>query len=229
MHIEICPDPAATAQRGAEIIASAASAAVAERGRFILAVSGGHTPWAMLGALATLDAPWQAMHILQIDERIAPAGDPARNIEYIRRSLQAAPLAASQIHAMPVNAGDTALAARQYAELLASLAGSPPVIDFAHLGLGPDGHTASLIPGDPVLASTEPVALSGSYQGWLRMTLTYPVLNAARRILWLVTGAAKSAMGARLMAADASLPAGRVRQERALILADKAAMGLVAG
>jgi 6-phosphogluconolactonase/glucosamine-6-phosphate isomerase/deaminase len=127
---------------------------------------------------------------------------------------------------MPVESTDLEAAAKQYAETLAKIAGSPPVLDLVHLGLGPDGHTASLVPGDPVLQVNDAqVAATGVYQGRRRLTLTYPVLNRARRVLWLVTGAEKVEMLARLRAADPSIPAGRVNQERALILADRAAAG----
>ena len=113
-----------------------------------------------------------------------------------------------------------------YAQTLQEIAGSPPVLDLVHLGLGPDGHTASLVPGDPVLDVTDAdVALTGVYQGRRRMTLTYPILNRARRILWLVTGSEKAGPLVRLRQGDPSIPAGRVRQDQALVLADRAAAG----
>jgi 6-phosphogluconolactonase len=126
---------------------------------------------------------------------------------------------------MPVESPDLEAAAAQYALTLREIAGSPPVLDLAHLGLGPDGHTASLVPGDPVLDVTDAdVAVTGrAYQGRRRMTLTYPMLNRSRRILWLVTGSEKVDMLARLRAGDRSIPAGRVSQDRALVLADRAA------
>jgi 6-phosphogluconolactonase len=146
---------------------------------------------------------------------------------HIGESLLArAPLSLEQVHAMPVDAPDLAASASAYGRTLREFAGTPPVLDLVHLGLGADGHTASLLPCDPVLAVTdEDVALSGPYQGRRRMTLTYPVLDGARRILWLVTGSDKAAMLARMVDGDQSIPAGRVRQERARILADAAAAG----
>src|SRR6266496_2037887 len=214
MKIEIFPDADAVAQKGAEIIAAEARAAVKARGRFIVAVSGGHTPWQMLRALAEEEVPWKDVHVVQVDERVAPAGDPDRNLTHLRESLLAhCPLRVEQVHAMPVEAADLEAASERYALTLRKIAGSPAVLDLAHLGLGPDGHTASLVPGDPVLDVTgADVALTGVYQGRRRMTLTYPVLNRSRRIVWLVTGREKAAMLARLCEGDPSIPAGRIRR-----------------
>lgn len=227
MKVEVLADVDAVARKGAAIIAAEARAAVAARGRFILAVSGGRTPWVMLRDLANEDVPWPNVHVVQVDERVAPAGDPNRNLTHLRESLLShAPLPPEQIYAMPVELPDLENAATNYSQTLQELAGSPPVIDLVHLGLGPDGHTASLVPGDPVLNVTNAVAaLTGTYQGRRRMTLTFPVINRARRILWLVTGGEKAGMLARLRNADNSIPAGRVRQDHAFILADRAAAG----
>ena len=218
-------DADTVAREAAKIIAAEARDAVAARGRFIMAVSGGHTPWQMLRALAGENVPWKGVHLVQVDERIAPAGDPDRNLTHLRESLlEHSPLAEEQIHAMPVEEADIEGAARRYARTLAQIAGTPPVLDLAHLGLGPDGHTASLVPNDPVLSVVDrDVALTGVYMKRRRMTLTYPMLNRSRRILWVVTGAEKVAMLRRLRATDASIPAGRVHQENALVLADRAA------
>jgi 6-phosphogluconolactonase len=227
MKIEILADADAVAQEAAAIIAADARAAIAERGRFIMAVSGGHTPWVMLRDLAEDEVPWANVHLTQVDERVAPPGHADRNLTHLHESLlEHAPLPPDQLYAMPVESTDLEAAAKQYAETLAKIAGSPPVLDLVHLGLGPDGHTASLVPGDPVLQVNDAqVAATGVYQGRRRLTLTYPVLNRARRVLWLVTGAEKVEMLARLRAADPSIPAGRVNQERALVLADRAAAG----
>jgi 6-phosphogluconolactonase len=227
MDTRIFADADTVAREAAAIIAAEARAAVAARGRFVMAVSGGRTPWQMLRALATEDVPWSGLRVVQVDERIAPADDPDRNLTHLRESLLArAPVPVECVYPMPVEEADLEMAARQYARLLGQIAGAPPVLDMAHLGLGPDGHTASLVPGDPVLdVSREDVAVTAAYMGRRRMTLTYPVLNRARRILWLVTGADKAAMLSRLRAADRSIPAGRVRQEQALVLTDRAAAG----
>jgi len=221
----VLADAAAVAVEAAKLIAEEGRGAVAARGRFIVAVSGGHTPWQMLRALAHEDVPWQAVYLAQVDERVAPAGDPDRNLTHLRESLlEYAPLRPEQICAMPVESPDLEAAARRYALMLQEIAGSPPVLDLVHLGLGPDGHTASLVPGDPVLNVTEAdVAVTEPYQQRRRLTLTYPMLNRARRILWLVTGSEKAGMLARLRDGDMTIPAGRVRREHALVLADRAA------
>ena len=225
MKIEILSDADTVAREAAKFIASEARSAVAERGRFVMAVSGGHTPWQMLRDLANETVPWESVHVVQVDERVAPSGDPDRNLTHLRESLlEHAPLRNEQIHAMPVESPDLDDAVRRYATTLQQVAGSPPVLDLAHLGLGPDGHTASLVPGDPVLRVTDvDVALTGVYQGRRRMTLTYPMLNRARRILWLVTGSDKIDALARLRDGDVSIPAGRIRSDQALVLADRAA------
>jgi 6-phosphogluconolactonase len=225
MKIEVLADPEAVARKAAEIIAAEARSAVAARGQFVVAVSGGQTPWLMLRDLTGEEVPWQQVHLVQVDERVAPADHPERNLTHLRESLLArVPLRAEQIHAMPVEAPDLVAAAKGYARTLLEIAGSPPVLDLVHLGLGPDGHTASLVPGDPVLdVSDTDVALTGVYQGRRRMTLTYPILNRSRRILWLVTGKEKAEPLVRLLNADPSIPAGRVCQEQGLVLADRAA------
>ena len=227
INLEVLETAESVAQRGAEVIAEEARKAVAARGRFVMAVSGGHTPWIMLRALATADVPWPAVHVVQVDERVAPAGDPDRNLTHLRESLlDHAPLPAAHIHAMPVESADLESAAAEYAAKLREIAGSPAVLDLVHLGLGPDGHTASLVPGDAVLKVTcDDVATTGIYQGRRRMTLTYPTINRARQVLWVVTGGEKVQMLKRLLDGDAAIPAGRVRSEGALLIADRAAAG----
>ncbi|MDT5024967.1 MAG: 6-phosphogluconolactonase [Micromonosporaceae bacterium] len=217
MHheIEVLPSPQAVARSAAEYVAERARAAVAGHGRFTFAVSGGYTPWAMFGHLAEQDVPWERVVLYQVDERIAPAADPDRNLTHLRDSLGGAP---AEVIAMPVNDSDQADAAARYGALL------PERFDLVHLGLGPDGHTASLVPGDPVLDMTDHlVAITGQYQGRQRMTLTYRALNRADQILWLVTGDDKKAPLAKLLAGDLSIPAGRVKAAHSLVLADAAA------
>src|SRR5258705_1532521 len=225
MEVEVHHDEDTVARAAAANVAAEAREAIAARGSFVMAMSGGHTPWLMLRALANEDVPWEAVYIVQVDERVAPAGDPDRNLTHLLESLQELDsLSPNQIHAMPVEAPDLELAAAQYAAVLNQIAGSPSVLDLVHLGLGPDGHTASLVPGDPVLDVTDvDVAITGVYQKRRRITLTYPIINSARRVLWLVTGKDKAEMVGRLRDGDTSIPGGRALKDRALMLADRSA------
>jgi 6-phosphogluconolactonase len=227
MILEVLADPDEVARRAAEVIAAEARSAAAERGRFVLAVSGGRTPWAALRTLAREDVPWSQVRVVQVDERVAPEGDPDRNLTHLRESVvRAGVLSPEHLYAMPVDAEDLDAAALDYQRTLRNVAGNPPVPDLVHLGLGADGHTASLVPGDPVLeVRSADVATTGTYQGRRRLTLTYPVLDRARRVLWLVTGAEKAGMVRRLRDGDRTIPAGRVRSDRALLLVDRAAAG----
>jgi 6-phosphogluconolactonase len=227
MQTDILATADAVAQSAAKFIAAQSHAAIALRGRFKFAVSGGHTPWQMLRALASESVDWTNVHLFQVDERVAPPGDPDRNLTHIRESLLAhIAMPAANVHPMPVEATDLNAAAARYAQELATFAGTPPVLDLVHLGLGPDGHTASLVPGDPVLNEDRfDVALAAPYQNHRRMTLTYPVLNRSRCVLFVVTGAEKIPALAKLRAGDRSIPAGRITGERALIMADAAAAG----
>src|SRR6185503_17457318 len=227
MRIQVYSDAAAAATAGAKFIAAKAHEAVAACGRFVMAVSGGHVPWQMFRILANETMPWKDVHIAQVDERVAPAGDQDRNLTHLReRLLSHVPLPSGQDHAMPVEENDLEAGAATYAGLLRQIAGSPPVLDLVHLGLGPDGHTASLVPSDPVLEVTDrDVAVSGVYQKRRRMTLTYPILNRARCILWLVNGSEKAEILQRLADGDASIPAGRIWKDAAVIFADRAAAG----
>jgi 6-phosphogluconolactonase len=225
VKIEALTNDDAVARAGAILTAGEARAAVVARGRFVMAVSGGRTPWKMLRALADEPMPWSEVHVVQVDERVAPEGHPERNLTHLRETLLAhAPLRPEQVHAMPVDASDLESASARYASMLRQIAGTPAVLDLAYLGLGPDGHTASLVPGDPVLDVTDAdVAVTGLYQGRRRMTLTYPMLNRSRRIVWLVTGYEKAEILARLCGIDRAIPAGRIHQGRAVVLADEAA------
>jgi len=210
----VLPDPAAVAARGAAVLAERARAAVAARGTFSMALSGGSTPWAMLEVLAAEAVPWEHVTVLQVDERVAPAGDEQRNLTHLRAALPAD----VALLPMPVEAGDLEAAAEAYARLL------PRPLDLVHLGLGADGHTASLVPGDGVLAVRDRlVAATAPYQGHRRLTLTYPTLDHARFALWLVTGAVKAEALARLLAGDPALPATHVGTPEQLLLVDRAA------
>jgi 6-phosphogluconolactonase len=216
LQIEVQPDAEAVAERASELVAARVREAVAGHRRFTFAVSGGHTPWAMFKLLANEDLPWGQVTIFQVDERVAPDGDPDRNLTHLHASLP--PTATTDIRPMPVTAPDLEQGAADYARSL------PQVFDLIHLGLGPDGHTASLVPGDPVLRVTDRlVAVTGVYQGRRRMTLTYPVLEHAPNVLWLVTGADKTEALSRLRAGDPAIPASRISTANALLIADQAA------
>jgi 6-phosphogluconolactonase len=227
MDIKVFDDAEAVALEAAKVIAAMARKAVTERGRFLMAVSGGKTPWQMLRALGREDIHWENVHIFQVDERIAPSGHPDRNLTRLRESLlEFAPLNEDHIHAMPVEMNDLESAAIRYIKTLSQVAGSPAVLDLVHLGLGSDGHTASLVPEDLILkVNDRDVAITGIYQGRQRMTLTYPIINRSRNILWVVTGSEKVSMLKRLLVADDSIPAGRIVQGRAFALADSEAFG----
>jgi 6-phosphogluconolactonase len=223
--VEVMDTAEAAASEAAAIIAEEAKEAVEARGRFLVAVSGGRTPWAMLRVLATINLPWHAVQIFQVDERVAALDHPDRNLMHLRESLLGySPLRAAQIHGMPVESSNPSVAAVAYAGTLRLVAGVPPVLDLIHLGLGADGHTASLVPGDPVVdADDTDVAATGVYQGRHRVTLTFPIINRARRVLWVVTGAEKAAALRRLFDGDTAIPAGRVRRESARVVTDIAA------
>lgn len=212
-RIEVLADPRAVARRGAEVIAECARRVVAARGAFSLALSGGRTPALMVEVLAGEDVPWDAVTVYQADERIAPRGDPDRNLTALESALSRA-----RVVPMPVEDEDLAAAAARYGALL------PTHLDLVHLGLGADGHTASLVPGCAALDIRDrDVAISIEYHGRRRMTLTYPAIDRAREALFVVTGADKAEAVAQLMAGDLSTPAAHVATPRQLVLADQAA------
>lgn len=228
MRTEILPSPGDVASRAAERIAQVAREAVAERGRCALALSGGATPRRAYRALAAEDVPWDRVHLFQVDERAAPSGDPDRNYFHMKEALiDRIGIPAANVHPMPVDEEDLDGGAGRYEAILRRIAGTPPVLDLVQLGLGEDGHTASLFPGDPVLQLADAdVAAIGLYKGRRRMTLTLPAIDRARCILWIVTGAGKAVTLERLRAGDRSIPAGRVRRDRAVLFADRAASGV---
>jgi 6-phosphogluconolactonase len=214
-QLEVLASADLVARTAAGHVQRQAAGAVADHGQFTFAVSGGRTPWAMFAELARVDMPWSQVTLFQVDERAAPDNDPDRNLTHLHDTLGDVKVS---VVAMPVTAPDLDAAAAEYAALL------PDRFDLVHLGLGPDGHTASLVPGDPVLEVTDRlVAVTGPYQGHRRMTLTYPALARAGQIMWLVTGADKAEPLARLLAGDRSIPAGRVEAGASLVLADTAA------
>lgn len=228
MQIEVLTDEAAVARRTAEVIERATSQALARKGRATLGLSGGSTPAPMLERLGAGNLDWRSVHLFQVDERVAPDGHIDRNWTMLSDSLlTAADIPRRNLHPMPVTAQRLDEEAAAYGRALEDLCGVPPALDVVHLGIGADGHTASLIPGDPVLQARDRwVALAGPYQGRRRMTLTYPVINAARLIVWQVVGADK-AHALREGLQGTTVPASAIRRDGAIALADTAAAGLL--
>ena len=212
-HIEVLPDAEAVARRAAKFICDRVRTGVEERGTFSLALSGGRTPARMLEFLEReLDVPWEAVDVYQVDERIARRHDPERNLKLLETMLPDA-----RIHAMPVEDEDLSAATARYGATL------PDRLDLVHLGLGEDGHTASLVPDCAALGIVDrDVAISREYEGRRRMTLTYPAIDRAREVLWVVTGEDKAEALAKLLAGDESIPAARVHTPAQTVLTDVA-------
>jgi 6-phosphogluconolactonase len=226
MRLIANPDPETSARCATAYIARYIEKALTRQARFVMALSGGSTGIVLLKALKRAEIPWSRVEVIQVDERVSPHADPARNLYHLRRTLvDEGPVPDARIHAMPVDAADSSTACNEYQTLLEHLAGTPPVLDLVHLGLGEDGHTASLVPDDPGLRENRmSVTTTHQYRGYRRMTLTYPILNRAHRIVWLVTGLDKSAMLARLVTGDTAIPAGHVRRTASIVFADQAAV-----
>ncbi|HYW03752.1 MAG TPA: 6-phosphogluconolactonase [Gammaproteobacteria bacterium] len=220
---EVTHDPDGAAARGAALMRRQLAGALERRGTAFVAFSGGRTPWKMLRRLAQAPVDWTRVHVFQVDERWAPDGDDARNLTHLRKCLPESAL----LHPVPVaEAGSPEEAAELYAEVLAREIGRGGQLDAVHLGLGEDGHTASLVPGDPVLEVTDrDVAATGEYRGHRRVTFTYPLINRARTLVWLVCGGDKRHALRSLLVGDPAIPAGRVRGERQIVVADSAAAG----
>jgi 6-phosphogluconolactonase len=219
LRLEVYDDAEEAARRGAEMIAGSAGSCAAAGRRFAFAMSGGGTPWRMFTILAAMDVPWSSVDLFQVDERIAPDGDPDRSITHIRAALLPA-AAEARWHPMDVTAADPVAAADAYAREL------PERLDLIHLGLGTDGHTASLVPGDRVLdVRDRDVAVTGVYQGRRRITLTFPAIDRATRALWFELGEEKREVLARLLARDPSIPGARVATPDQLVVCDRAAAG----
>ena len=222
-EVEVSPTDAAVAAVSAAHIAARARAAVSGHGAFCVALSGGRTPWKMLERLIEMDFPWAGVHVFQVDEREAPDGDADRNATKLAAILGESGLPDANLHLMPVTDADPSQACAAYARIIARhcLNGR---FDLVHLGLGEDGHTASLVPGDRALEVTDrDVTMAGPYQVRRRMTLTYPATDRAAERMWVVTGASKATMLARLRAGDGSIPAGRVTRRNSIVFADEAA------
>ena len=197
----------------ADVIVQELKAQIASRGSASIAVSGGRTPWPVFERLSDVAIPWTAIDVFQVDERVAPLGSADRNLAGLEETLL--DRVPARAHPMPVDAPDLETAARRYATEL------PPSLDVVHLGLGEDGHTASLVPLDPVvLIEDQLVAITDPYRGHRRMTLTRPALDGAGLIVWIVSGPDKADMVERLIARDPLIPAGLISQERAVLVTD---------
>lgn len=210
------------AAQAAATIALQLRAALELRDRALVAFSGGSTPGPMLDALALWPLPWDRVHVLQVDERIGPdLGDDERNLTMlVRRLVEPAGLPASNLHAWPTDADDVLAASLA---VYAAAVGDQP-IDVVHLGVGSDGHTASLVPGDHALDVVDsPVAVTAPYAGHRRVTLTFPVLATARSRVVLVAGVGKADALRQLRTGDPSVPVGRIPHARTFVLADTAA------
>ena len=216
-----CEDIATAERAAAELIARQLTRAAGERGRATLAISGGRTPWRMFERLAEQPLNWSQLQLFQVDERIVPLAHEARNWQRFLASPLASRIPSAQRHAMPVDIENPAEAAAHYAKSLVDWTGEPPVLDVVHLGLGEDGHTASLFAGDPLLNDSEhSVGVSRLYEGHRRLSLTLPTINRARCIVWLVAGRSRQAAMTRLFAGDAAIVASRVQRDRATCISD---------
>jgi 6-phosphogluconolactonase len=223
VRVEYSANAELAALQAAGRIAEACREAVQERGRCVIALSGGSTPRGMLAHLARQDVPWQEVIIVQVDERYAPEGHADRNLTDLEHHLaEPAGIPAGNVLVMPVGTGDEDRAAAEYSESLCAAAGSPPVIDVVHLGLGGDGHTASLLPGDALCNErSNYTGNAGVYGGYKRMSLTFPAINLAREVVWLVTGSSKKPALEQLVNGDPGIPASRVRRDNAIIFTDQ--------
>jgi 6-phosphogluconolactonase len=217
------------ARQVAEQIAAAIDLALAQRDRAQIALAGGETPKAAYGRLGQEHLPWNRVDVLLGDERWVDAADPASNARMLQETLLAqGPASQACFHPVPTDRATPALSAEAYAEILATICpGQPPRFDLMLLGLGDDGHTASLFPGTAAPTVTDQWVTIGEGKGLPRITLTAPVLSAARQVIVLVSGAGKQQALRRLLDPEESAertPAKLVRPDgEVLILADAAA------
>lgn len=222
MEVRHYADGSDLARSAAELILDDCERALAARtSDYVLGLSGGHTPQLMFHALADLPMPWSRVHIFQVDERVAAAGSEDRNLTHLTDCLLAhVEIPIANVHPMPVESDNLPSACRHYEVELQRVTGGAP-IDLLQLGLGDDGHTASLPPDNPILEVRDlAIWHVETFNGLPRMSMTYPLINTAKRIVWLVVGAAKAEMCRRLVASDRTIPASRVAQDNAVLLAD---------
>ena len=227
LKTEIFPSADQVAKEAAAYIEQLIRETLTQKKSFSMAISGGRTPWEMLKILSKASLPWMRVNLFQVDERVAPDGHADRNLTQLFQAIEGSPLVTRlRIFPMPVTADDLDVASEDYAQLIHEITEGEG-LDLIHLGMGSDGHTASLVPGDGILeVNDRDVACTEQlYQGRIRMTLTYPLLNSAKRILWIVTGTEKQEMVQHLLKQDASIPAGAVNQANSLLMVDQAAFG----
>lgn len=235
--------------RSVDVLQAAIEQAIRLRGMCLIGLSGGSTPNQVFQELATRPVAWENVVALQVDERVAPIGSPDRNLTaqqaaFSETDIQWVPLPVEDVlrelngslsdPLSLANVGETNLefghltgmhlvrdVLADFDAQLVELAGSPPILDVVHLGLGTDGHTASLVPGDKAVNELLLYsALTGMYQGTHRITLTRPVMDRARMVVWLVRGASKREQLGRLLAGDMTIPAGLIRPAHSVIIAD---------
>lgn len=225
MQVEVCHSAEDAGIRAAGIIAGKIQDAVAESGTACIALSGGDTPKTMLRALASRALPWRKVMIFQVDERIVAIDDPRRNLAGLTAAFARVPRWPRTLCAMPVDNESPRAGTARYVDELRAWAGNPPHIDVVHLGLGEDGHTASLFAGGDGLDTGCDVAVTGPYKGTQRMTLTLNAINRSHSRVWLVTGSAKRLVVQRFLDGDAALVASRVSRINATLVLDDAAAG----
>ncbi len=223
--LRVLPDAGEAARRCSETIAGVIQRRVSDAGLAAVAFSGGTSPGPMFDHLARLDLPWDRVHVFQVDERMVPLGMVDRNLTDLRNRLTGpAGIPPDHVHPMPVESDSPHRAIVAYAAELMGVCGNPPVLDCVHLGLGDDGHTASLFPGDPVLdVSDRPVAVTEVHNGHRRMTMTLELINRSRSRVWLVVGDTKTQALGRLLGGDRSIPASLVEAEHSVVFCDRAA------
>ncbi len=221
MKIIGAPSGDHVARAAARVFVDLAADAIERRGTFVWAVSGGSTPRRFLDQLAKSDRiDWPRIQLFQVDERVAPDGTETRNDTMIREHL--ADLSPIGNYApMPVVTDDLPREASAYQVAIEEAAGQPAVLDLVQLGLGADGHTASLVPDDSSLDTVDrDIDLTGPYAGARRMTMTYPLINRARHRLWIVTGAAKRSVLTQMIGRDPTLPASQVTTVETTLITD---------
>jgi 6-phosphogluconolactonase len=203
--VEVLPDQSALVARGLELVLSQLETAITQRGKFTIALSGGSTPKPLYEAIASQNLPWDKIHVFWGDERYVPPNHPDSNELMARRAwLDRVPIPAANIHATPTLAGDPAVDAAKYEqhlqEFFQAAPGKFPALDVVLLGMGDDAHTASLFPHTEALKVSDRLVTVGNKDGNPRITFTYPLINAAHNVIFIVAGANKQPALAQIFA-----------------------------